>query len=66
MNVKKEVETIENIIKLLNQCYMMYRQSKNYDEAMQILKDIQVCKNEIERILAAGETKEKQTHEAIQ
>jgi hypothetical protein len=66
VTIKKEIETIENIIKLLNQCYMMYRQTKNYEEAMQILKDIQVCKNEIERVLAAGEIKEKQTHEAIQ
>lgn len=58
MTVKKEVETVENIIKILNQCYMMYRQSKNYNEAMQILNDIQLCKNEIERLLAAGEIKE--------
>ena len=61
MSQKKEIETIENIIRLLNQCYMMYRQTKNYEEAMRTLQDIQVCKSEIDNILASEEVREKQS-----
>lgn len=55
MKNNTELEVVETIISLLNQCYMIHRQSKNYDEAWIVLQDLKKVKIERDKILETGE-----------
>jgi len=46
----KEIEVVKNMIRLLQECYVINIKSFNYKEAREVFNDIRVCKLELKKI----------------
>jgi len=53
--LEREIEVVEHIIDQLNKCFIIYSQNKMRSEIKNTLKDIQLCKAELKRLIAAKE-----------
>lgn len=55
LHLEKELRAVDAILVQLNQCLMIHYKSKNRDYFNNTLKDIQKCKVEKKRLIAAKE-----------
>ena len=53
--LEREIEVVKHIIDQLNKCFIIYSQNKMRSEIKNTLKDIQLCKAELKRLIAAKE-----------
>lgn len=49
----KDVEGLENIIRVLNKCYTLHMKQKHFLEAAKCAKDILICKRELKKLIKA-------------
>jgi hypothetical protein len=59
MKVKREIEVINNLIRLLNNCLVIAITHKRKDEIQEIRKDIALCKAELNKLLDQLKDEEK-------
>jgi hypothetical protein len=52
-SLDREIQVVETIIKQLNSCLAIYYKEKLYDEFRVTLSDIQTCKAELRKLIAA-------------
>ena len=48
--VEREIEVVENIIRILNECLSISLKNKRKEEAKNTIKDIHMCKKELQRL----------------
>jgi hypothetical protein len=48
--VEREIEVVENIIRILNECLSISLKNKRKEEAKSTIKDIHMCKKELQRL----------------
>jgi hypothetical protein len=48
--VEREIEVVENIIRILNECLSISLKNKRKEEAKSTIKDIHLCKKELQRL----------------
>lgn len=58
-DITKEIEAVENIIRILNQCLAINIKHKKIEAAKDTLKDIQICKEELNKLIEAKAINEK-------
>lgn len=51
--VKREIEVVENMIRILNNCLVLYVRKNELRNIKNTLKDIQLCKKELKKLIAA-------------
>jgi hypothetical protein len=51
--LKREIEVVENLINQLNKCLAIYHKEKMYEEFRVTLVDIQICRKELHKLMAA-------------
>jgi hypothetical protein len=51
MKVKEEIEVVENMIRLLNECLVISKRHKRKYEVKNIENDLEVCKAELKKLL---------------
>jgi len=51
-NIQKEIEIVETIIRLLNECLVTTRKHSTTSATKRMLKDIQYCELELEKLIA--------------
>jgi hypothetical protein len=54
--IEREIEIVETIIGQLNQCLAIFYKRKKYKDFKETLKDIQMCKKELHRLMAEKNT----------
>jgi hypothetical protein len=59
MKVKREIEVINNLIRLLNNCLVIAITHKRKDEIQEIRKDIALCKAELNKLMEQLKDEEK-------
>jgi ribosomal protein L16/L10AE len=47
---EKEIQIVENMIRLLNQCLTIHLKKRQFKEVKRVLSDIRICKDEIKKI----------------
>lgn len=68
-NIEREIQVVENIIRLLNECLAISLKNKQKEECKSILLDMKYCKNELKRLIgiraakAAREAAKEETEE---
>lgn len=50
-DIEKEILVVENIIRLLKDCLAISRKNKRKEECKSTIKDIQLCENELKRLM---------------
>ena len=50
MKAVNEIEVVENIIRLLNECLSISLKNKRKEEAKRTIQDIHLCKKELNRL----------------
>lgn len=53
--LEKEILVIQNIIRLLNECLSIALATKNKVSEKECIRDIQLCKKELAKLIAAKE-----------
>jgi hypothetical protein len=48
--IEKDIATVENIIRVLRRCLLIYVKERDYVRMIETMKDIMKCKKEIERL----------------
>lgn len=56
MKLDREIEVVENIISVLNRCFILHLKRMNYEDAKKTLKDINLVKKELKKLLKMKET----------
>lgn len=54
-NVEREIEVVENIMRLLNECLTISLKNKRREEAKNTMKDIHLVKKELNKLKAERE-----------
>ena len=57
--VKREIEVINNLIRLLNSCLKIAMDNHREEEIVDIRKDIDICKAELNKLLIIQKDEEK-------
>lgn len=52
-NLEKEIQAVNGIINILNKCMRIYLENREIINAKKTLKDIQLCKHELKKLIAA-------------
>jgi hypothetical protein len=60
MGIEREIEVVENMIRILNDCLVIYMQNQKKRESIVVLNDIKMCKAELKKLLAAREAAQKE------
>lgn len=55
--IEKEIDIIKNMIRILNECLVIYQSEKLKDEFRTCAKDIEMCTKELERLLSIRDQK---------
>lgn len=55
MKVIKEIEVVENILRLLKECLAISQQQRSLDEVKRIRSDIKLCKLELKKLMDHAE-----------
>ena len=53
--IDREIEVLGNMIRLLKECFSIYIQSKQKEEAKRTLKDLEICRKELQKLIEAKE-----------
>lgn len=61
--IDREIEVVRTIIAQLNQCLGIYIKENYHRDIKNTIKDIQICKNELKKLIAAKEAEKEAEHE---
>jgi hypothetical protein len=53
--LEKEIQVVETLISQLKKCMAIYHKNKKYEEIKATLRDLKICKQELERLILAKE-----------
>lgn len=65
-SLDREIEVVETLISQLNSCLAIYYKEKLYDEFRVCLTDIQTCKRELKKLIAAKEAEKGEAINAVE
>lgn len=61
-----EIEVLENMIRILNECFVLFMKEMHYKSAKNTLSDIQKCKKELKRLKETESARDAEMDAAIQ
>jgi len=56
-NLEREIQIVENIIRLLHDCLAISKRHNRKEECKSTLKDIKKCEEELQRLIGIREAK---------
>lgn len=63
-NVEHEIKVVRNIIRILNDCLAISMKHKRKEECKTIMKDINNCEKELNRLIGISEAKKNEEIDA--